>query len=268
VEELYTLYTWRNGQKGTVGDRTAILFPWNRFMPLEEAVKAYREMQKQNEQEGTDFGMGERKHYYFPIIEQPGFYYIVLCGGDKPGTVLKRLDGSLFDEAAYPGITGLMQEIAEYFNAGAFYISDEGLMEVHQEKQLSIFKKYHPALYPAHFTYKYKPLKTTTHPDGTREVSSIAQSGLKKIKRFDAGNRLIEKSLYSGSMPIQTIINVYDDQGRIKQRTYKKEDQVYKRVKWDYKPGNEVDITIDSSGTILEIKAKVDAKGNWSVSPN
>jgi hypothetical protein len=234
-------------------------------MPLEEAVKAYREMQQQNTRKPKDYNTAEWKPYYFPIIEQPGYYYVVLCGGDKPGAVVKRLDGTFLNEIAYPGIAGLMHEVAECFDTGAYYISDEGFMAIDREKRLSIYKKYHPAIYPAHFTYKHKPVKTTTNPDGSKEVSSLSQTGLKRVKRFDAQNRLVEKNLSARGKLLQTIINVYDNQGRIKQRTYKKGDRVYKRVKWDYKPGNEVGITIDTSSTILEIKAKVDGKGNWSV---
>lgn len=264
VEELYTLYTWRNGQKETVGNRFALFFPWYRFMPLEEAVKAYRKMQ-QDALKRKDYGMGEWKPYYFPILEQPGYYYVVLCGGDKPGAVLKRHDEASLNEIAYPGIAGLMQETAECFDTGAFYISDEGFMHIDREKQLSILKRYHPAMYPAHFNYKSRPLKTTTKPDGSREVSSMSLRGFKRVERFDARNRLVEKNLYVGGKLVQTITSVYDDQGRITQRIYKKGDKVFQSVKWDYKPGNEVNITIDSSGNILEVKAKVDDKGNWSV---
>ena len=139
-EEMYSLYGWHNGQEPT--GKEAELIPAYTFLSLREAVNTYREMRSLGDESWPD--------NYFPILSFEGSFYVVLCGGDKPdkpGSVLDILLESLDSPStAYPSIASFMQEIAEYFDSGAYYMDAEGYLTVNRDKLIPVFKKYHPAL--------------------------------------------------------------------------------------------------------------------------
>lgn len=142
-EELYTLYSWHNGQQGT-GPGVEFI-PAYSFLSLQDAVETYREMRKVSKKTGKE-GNKIWPPYYFPILSFQDSFYVVLCGGEKPGSVLDLLLEDPEPGAAYPSISAFMQEIAENYDAGAYYVGNEGLLETDVDKIETVFKKYHPAL--------------------------------------------------------------------------------------------------------------------------
>ncbi|MCP4148793.1 MAG: hypothetical protein GY757_13685, partial [bacterium] len=127
-EEMYTLYTWRNGQPGSTD---ILLIPGFRFLPLEVAVNAYKNMQKI----ARDSNLENWKPLYFPIFKFYNRCIVVACAGVRRGTLLKRSIETDRDYIAYPSIAGMMQEITEYYETGAFYITDEGYVGTDEEKK-------------------------------------------------------------------------------------------------------------------------------------
>lgn len=143
-EDLYTLYTWHNGQQPT--GPGAEFIPAYTFLSLDDALKTYREMRELSKTSIQDNEFWPP--YYFPILSFEGSYYVVLCGGDKPGSVIERLLEDPEPGAAYPTIAFFIQEIAENYASGAYYIDGEGHLNTDNEKIQTVFKKYHPALPP------------------------------------------------------------------------------------------------------------------------
>jgi hypothetical protein len=198
-------------------------------------------------------------------------FVVVLCGGDKPGIVL---DLSLEDPdpaAAYPNITAFMQEIAEYFQTGAYYINDEGDLVIDVKQEQMIFRKYHPALDSRYAVNIEIGTETRPNPDGSKIVTNTYANGIIELKHFNSRGLLVKEESQRGGRFLSTTTHRYNDEGKIRERVYITID-VHKtkwqtNVAWDYKPNGRVFITIRgrNSGLVKVIEAVHDSDGNWRV---
>jgi cell wall assembly regulator SMI1 len=131
-EELYELYQWRNGS--TAWDSIdSLVSPILEFMPLEEAVKSCRDLL---EVFGDDSNLPDslpvKGTQLFPFIcENSSCYYAVLL--DNP----KQQSSSVIDiggegdlDIVFDSLTDMMQTLAEYCEAGIYYINKDGFLSM------------------------------------------------------------------------------------------------------------------------------------------
>ena len=264
--ELYNLYSWHNGQQ-RIGPGAEFI-PAYSFLSLQDALKTYRDMR---ELSINIQGDETWPSYFFPILSFQDSFYVVLCGGEKPGTVLDLLLEDPEPGTAYPTIAVFMQEIAENFDAGAYYIDDEGEFNTDDDKIQKVFKKYHPALPLRYSRLNFNNTKTAVNPDGSKVVTSTTGYGHKRIKYFDSRGMVVKEELY-GKAGLQEVISFhYNLEGKIQEREYlhldiggKKSEH---RVKWEYNPNGTITITkvypqTDHKETI---EAVCDNAGKWRV---
>jgi len=275
VEELYTFYSWHNGQ-GL--DIDVNFIPGYDFLSLEYAVKEYRMVRKISKDLEKLLGTASEKKdlwpvYFFPFISLQGDSFGVLCGGPKPGSVLELFIEDPDPLVAYPGIASFMQEIAEGFETGAYYITDEGDLETNEEKKQIVFLKYHPALTPYESNDKNSETQTQNTPEGEKIITHLYPNGLKKVKHFNVGGLLYKEETYRRQKLLEKITHYYNLEGKIEGRKYLMIDFRGNRsevnVTWDYQPDGRVTITHEwqsNSNDNKEItKALYDSDGNWRV---
>ncbi len=250
TEELYTLYSWRNGQQQ---GQSAVLFPGFRFLPLEEAMEDYRRAGFLARAQRTEGGWSP---YYFPILEWCGNVIEVACGWKGKGTLRLRMGEYDFDPAAYPSIAGLMQEVAEYYDKGAIYVNNGGSLEVDPEKEHDIFTKYHPYLSNQHTLINGAQVKIEKVPGGGKIVSFTSRSGVRQVKTYDGKGRLIRDDIFESDEPVAGLITGYNEEGKIIKRRVEWRYGVHADIAWEYPAPNRC-ICID--GTLKE------HTGDWEV---
>lgn len=138
-QELVALYGWRNGTRSAEGDILDDLhfMPGYYLLSLEESLTHYRA-----------FKDDERwKPNWFPILANGGGdFYAVGCttGAEERAPVI----GFLLDEPEQPieyaSVTSMMLTIAQCYEAGAYFLSEDGYLEVDDEAVVPIGRKFNP----------------------------------------------------------------------------------------------------------------------------
>ncbi len=128
-QEVYELYQWRNGDPA--GHE---LFPYHVFLPLEEAV--HRLGSRHQLPEPWD-------PKWFPIFDFDESYYVVIC--DETDT--EASPTFLIDEipefcVEYATLTHMIRTVAECYEAGAYYLNDQGVLDIDYEKIEPIRQRY------------------------------------------------------------------------------------------------------------------------------
>jgi hypothetical protein len=116
-EEVYALYSWRNG----VADEECF-FPGYRFTPLEEAVEDMVRLWE------DEYLRGPREYTWLFVFQVYATYggYAVFCDAQPRRTNAVDYDGT---HAASDTLTDLTSMIADRFEDGCVIIDDEGELE-------------------------------------------------------------------------------------------------------------------------------------------
>lgn len=141
-EEIYELYCWRNG---TEGRHNCEFYPALNFLTLEKAVKLYEDIVTlDNTEEEIKF----EGYKLFPFITTDAELTNVLVK-DKQEKSSLIIDLYLEDcepEIIYTSLTNMMLTIAECYETGAYYLSEDGFVEQNEAKATEILRKYNPEI--------------------------------------------------------------------------------------------------------------------------
>jgi len=256
--ELFALYGWHDGQRDTTD---AELIPGYQFLSLDAAADEYNVMAQQVADGKLRSSWWSES--YLPILEGGAGLIVVVCNGGETGTVLEwsAVSGRAI---GHPSLASLMQEIADGYEAGAYTIGDDGALTRHEELELEVFKRYHPALPSRRVLSSDRELtrKVKKHRDGSRTVTAKLSSGATEIATYDArGNRTSQKVEFQGET-VQQEHTEFDEQGRPRSRTVK--GFLDQTVTWDYRDSGTVEIRRRTpSGTTLLLASLDD--GEWTV---
>lgn len=140
-EEFYELYQWRNG---TREDCYICFLPGYTFLSLEQALEEYIGINQYRE-DLLEFHEPEEIWYklWFPVFMLDAKEYLILFGSleEKTSPVLRFV---IADEPAtrYPSLTNMMLAIAQCYEAGAYYLREDGYLEEDDQKADEIGLKY------------------------------------------------------------------------------------------------------------------------------
>lgn len=142
-KEIIELYQWRNGQSP---DYNVFLFRDQRFLPLDEALDAYRMMQTYFVPALGGVDVGVDLTGCFPFAGFEGASYVVPCRGQKlvQGCALPII--SVFEgiEAHFLSFATMMDTIVSWYEKGALRPDDPS---VDSALELSIWKQFNPGLF-------------------------------------------------------------------------------------------------------------------------
>ena len=117
------------------------------FSTLENAVKLYEDIASND---GTEAEIKFEGYNLFPFIATDNEFTNVLIKDTReklsPVIYFYAEDGET--EIAYSSLTNMMLTIAECYETGAYYLSEDGFVEQDEVNVNKIFRKYNPAIEP------------------------------------------------------------------------------------------------------------------------
>ncbi|MEX1365613.1 MAG: SMI1/KNR4 family protein [Nannocystaceae bacterium] len=139
TREIEALFQWRNGTNVVEGDLLghAYFFPGYYLLSIEEAVETYEERR----------GTQQWKDEWFPVCaDGGGDFYVVPCSGDKldVAPVIGFLHGEPEQTVDYESLSAMMQTIEACYAEGAFFVDDDGELEVDDDKHQEIAHRFNP----------------------------------------------------------------------------------------------------------------------------
>ena len=141
-EEIYELYRWRNG---TEARHDCDFYPAMNFITLEKAVKLYEDIATlDNTEEEIRF----EGYNLFPFIVTDAEFTNVLIKDkqEKSSPVIDFYAEDCETQIVYSSLTNMMLTIAECYETGAYYLSEDGFVEEKKPKVAQILRKYNPEL--------------------------------------------------------------------------------------------------------------------------
>ena len=137
-EEIYELYRWRNGTKQT---HDCEFYPAMKFLTIEKAVKLYEDIATND---GTEEEIRFEGYKLFPFIVTDNDFTNILIKDkqEKFSPVIYFYAEDCETEIAYSSMTNMMLTIAECYETGAYYLSEDGFVEENKPKVAKIFRKY------------------------------------------------------------------------------------------------------------------------------
>ncbi|MGB3757344.1 MAG: SMI1/KNR4 family protein [Rivularia sp. (in: cyanobacteria)] len=138
-EEIYELYRWRNG---TQERHDCDFYPAMEFLTIEKAVKLYEDIATND---GTEEEIRFEGYKFFTFIVTDNDFTNILIGTkEKPLPVIYFYAEDCETEIAYSSLTNMMLTIAECYETGAYYLTEDGFVEQNEVKSAEIFRKYNP----------------------------------------------------------------------------------------------------------------------------
>ena len=141
TDGLIDLYSWRNGtvvKKGTMLDDVQII-PGFHFLSIEDSIAYYLELKN----EATWCSN------WFPIFANGGgdFYAVNLdCSISDDSPIICFLLGESDHEIEYENLLSMMLTYRECYNTGIVYLTNEGYIEIDDDKHAAIAQKYNPSI--------------------------------------------------------------------------------------------------------------------------
>ena len=141
TRELEVIYQWRNGTRADPGDllESLYMFPGFYFLSIEEAVETY-----QQEQVNPEWLDG-----WFPVFANGGGdFYIVPCRPEKVAdtVVIGWIHSEPDKIAEYESLTAMVETLDACFREGAFYLNDEDMMDIDDDKHREIANMFNPTI--------------------------------------------------------------------------------------------------------------------------
>lgn len=141
TEELVELYTWRNGtkvsQQHTLNDH--YFLPGYYLLSLEDAIYNYQSL----EDSLVELTPG------LPILTSGGGdFYIAQCGEEieVSGGVINYLRGEYEHPYTYLTVTSMMITVAECYETGAYFLTNDGLLKIDNVMEANIARKFNPGV--------------------------------------------------------------------------------------------------------------------------
>lgn len=137
--ELIELYQWRNGtkvKKGTVLDEVQII-PGFHLLSLEDALSDYQAMKNDS----------RWNPHWFPVFANGGgdFYAVDLSQSNSVGApVIGFVLGEPVQEIEYRNLEAMLRTFVECYEKGIVFRTKEGYLEMDDNVQAKIAKKYNP----------------------------------------------------------------------------------------------------------------------------
>ncbi len=137
-EEIYELYRWRNG---TEAEHDCVIYPAIDFLILEEAIKFQENIATLD---NTEIEIRFEGYKLFPFIANDAEISNVLVKDkqEKSSPVLYFAHEDCEPKIAYSSLTNMMLTIAECYETGAYYLSEDGFVEENKAKVAQILCKY------------------------------------------------------------------------------------------------------------------------------
>lgn len=133
-KELLCLYKWRNGieaLEGTVLDKLHFI-PGFYFLSVEEATQVYELHNKTKRWNPRWFSI---------FANGGGDYYVVECRNrDKSPVISTTIDDE--PKVVYASIRAMLQTFAECYRERAYYVDDDGCLEIVDELEAEISRKH------------------------------------------------------------------------------------------------------------------------------
>ena len=166
-------------------------------------------------------------------------------------------------ELAYASLAAYLDELAERFESGAYYVTDEGALERDEEKHHAIFRRRHPGL-ADEAPPEVEVSRSESIDDAGARTVTIQQSGpLTRVERYDAAGRRrrVELRRVEGYTAMAWD-DAYDPEGRLVERRYGTDGNHFR---WDYGDGDRVTIRKRYRPDYAEtVEARI-ADGRWRV---
>lgn len=254
--EVLTLYSWRDGQRGTTD---AAFFPGYRLLSVESAVEEYRNMGQESKTAAPGWSTS-----YLPILKSGTGFVVVDCDGDDKGAVLEwsSVTGLTL---GHPSLASFMQEIAEGYEKGAYFVSDDGNLDRDLKREDAVFRRYHPALpsrdaLSANLEVKRKEKKRF---NGSRVVTVTLSSGAEETLTYNEEGQLTSRVVEINDNIVQEESTEYDAEGRPLSRFL--DGYLDESVAWSYRDSDPIEIKKVTSRGTTWIEADLDAEGRWRV---
>lgn len=139
TKELVELYTWRNGspfEEGTPLDDVQII-PGYHFLSLKDAIGCYLAMKDDS----------RWNPYWFPVFANGGgdFYAVDLSQSNgESAPVIGFILGEIEQEIEYQSLATMLLTFSECFEKGVVFKSDDGYLEMDDDKQAEIAMRNNP----------------------------------------------------------------------------------------------------------------------------
>lgn len=141
TRELHALHQWRNGTLVEEGDLLgqAYFFPGFYLLSLDEAVQTYEERK----------GSRQWQAHWFPVFaDGGGDFYVVPCAQDEldAAEVIGFIHGEPEQVVEYESLSAMMQTLDACYAKGAFYLDDDGELEIDDDAHRKIAHHYNPRI--------------------------------------------------------------------------------------------------------------------------
>jgi cell wall assembly regulator SMI1 len=132
---------WRDGTAAAEGEslNTLTFFPGFYFPSLEEAVQIYHERKDSPQWRGG----------WFPVFaDGAGDFYIVPCESTRKDSagVIGFIHGEPDQPVEYESLTTMLQTIAACYAQGAFFVDDDGCLEIDDDAHHRIANRFNPEI--------------------------------------------------------------------------------------------------------------------------
>ena len=141
TQDLYELFSWRNGTKVQKGDRLDDLhfFPGFYFMAFEDAISQYALIKSD-----VRWKLG-----WFPIFSNDGgdFYVVDLANGSaNESPVIGFMVNDSEHRIEYQSLTTMVATIRECFEKEVFFVDKNGYQEANDREHAKIARKNNPTV--------------------------------------------------------------------------------------------------------------------------
>ncbi|EKO3450436.1 SMI1/KNR4 family protein [Vibrio fluvialis] len=139
TDELLELYQWKNGTKvvkGTLLDDVQLI-PGFHLLNLQDSLRYYLSLKEDRRWDSS----------WFPIFANGGgdFYAVDLSKSDgKKAPIIGFILGELEQEIEYQSLTAMVLTYCECFRNNIVYITEDGYLEMDDEKHADLALKYNP----------------------------------------------------------------------------------------------------------------------------
>ena len=141
TRELEVIYQWHNGTKDQPGDllETLYLFPGFYFVPIQEALQIYH----------AESVNPEWLETWFPVFANGGGdFYLIPCAREKLDAtpVIGWIHGEPEKIEEYESLTAMARTLDECFARKAFYLNDEDMMDIDDDRHRVIANRFNPTI--------------------------------------------------------------------------------------------------------------------------